>query len=56
MNLSPSQVVHVGDRPFDDVEGAERAGIRAILIDRTGTAPNSISRLEHLSGVLGWND
>jgi HAD superfamily hydrolase (TIGR01549 family) len=32
----PDQALHVGDTPEEDVEGARAAGIRALLIDRSG--------------------
>jgi 2-haloalkanoic acid dehalogenase type II len=34
--VGPDQALHVGDTPEEDVEGARAAGIRALLIDRTG--------------------
>lgn len=55
LGVSPEETVHVGDNPIDDVEGAEAAGIRPVLIDRTGGLPNSISSLHDLGRVLGWN-
>lgn len=36
MGLSPCEVLHVGDRPDADGEGAKAAGIEAIIIDRFG--------------------
>ena len=35
----PEEAVHVGDSLADDVRGAEGAGIRAILLDRSGSRP-----------------
>ncbi|HXV28288.1 MAG TPA: HAD-IA family hydrolase [bacterium] len=32
--VHPSEAVHIGDSLEDDIRGAERAGIRAVLIDR----------------------
>lgn len=34
LGIAPAEAVHVGDRMFDDVEGARGAGIRPVLIDR----------------------
>jgi putative hydrolase of the HAD superfamily len=34
--LSPSESIYVGDSPHHDVEGARRAGMTPLLIDRTG--------------------
>jgi putative hydrolase of the HAD superfamily len=50
----PDEALHVGDTPEEDVEGARAAGIRSLLIDRTGNT-GDISSLteirEHLSDV-----
>jgi putative hydrolase of the HAD superfamily len=35
---SPAEAVHVGDSPAHDVEGAQAAGIAALLLDRSGGA------------------
>ncbi|RLI83098.1 HAD family hydrolase [Archaeoglobales archaeon] len=36
INLSPTQLLHVGDHPYFDFEVPTKAGIRSILIDREG--------------------
>lgn len=36
--LAPAQVVYVGDDPLADVEGARRAGLHAVWVDRFGRA------------------
>jgi putative hydrolase of the HAD superfamily len=50
----PDEALHVGDTPEEDVAGALAAGIRPLLIDRTGNG-GDISSLreirEHLSDV-----
>jgi HAD superfamily hydrolase (TIGR01549 family) len=33
--VDSSEIVHVGDNPHDDLEGARRAGMRGVLIDRS---------------------
>ncbi len=38
---SPSGTVFLGDKPATDIRGAERAGIRGILVDRRDTFPDS---------------
>ena len=55
----PASCVFVGDRPYDDVHGAKRAGMRAVLIPNsdvpafTGAEPDAvISRLAELLGHL----
>lgn len=49
--VGPDQALHVGDTPEEDVEGARAAGIRALLIDRSGNRGDisSLSEIrEHL--------
>jgi putative hydrolase of the HAD superfamily len=49
--VGPDQALHVGDTPEEDVEGARAAGIRALLIDRSGDRGDisSLSEIrEHL--------
>ncbi len=43
-------VLHVGDRPDEDVAGARAAGLQAILLDRRTSAPRrgTIARLDEL--------
>jgi putative hydrolase of the HAD superfamily len=55
----PASCVFVGDRPFDDIYGAKRVGMRAVLIPHSevpahdGVAPDAvISRLAELPGHL----
>jgi putative hydrolase of the HAD superfamily len=58
----PAGCVFVGDRPYDDVHGAKRAGMRAVLIPHSdvpafsGAEPDAvISRLADLLGhVDSW--
>lgn len=35
--VDPEEALHIGDSLRDDVEGARKAGLRAILLDRQGT-------------------
>lgn len=53
----PSEAIHVGDTYGEDVVGAERAGIRGLLVDRHGisthgrpeiTIPTLLEVLDHL--------
>ncbi len=55
----PASCVFVGDRPFDDIYGAKRAGMRAVLITNSdvpafgGARPDAvITRLSELVAVL----
>lgn len=34
LGVEPSEALHVGDSPIEDVEGAMAAGMRAVLLDR----------------------
>jgi putative hydrolase of the HAD superfamily len=55
----PASCVFVGDRPFDDIFGAHRAGLRTVFVPhsnlpaRDGTVPDAvITRLADLPAVL----
>ena len=37
--IDPGEAMHVGDSLRDDVEGATKAGLTGVLLDRTGRAP-----------------
>jgi putative hydrolase of the HAD superfamily len=37
----PSRVVFVGDRPYEDIHGAKRAGMRAVLVPYTEIPPEA---------------
>jgi putative hydrolase of the HAD superfamily len=49
----PERALHVGDSPSKDVAGAERAGVRAVLIDRAGDGPPGAARIESLAELPG---
>jgi putative hydrolase of the HAD superfamily len=50
--VPPGQILYVGDNPVDDVEGANRVGIDAVLINRPGREPNSAPwMIESLSEI-----
>jgi putative hydrolase of the HAD superfamily len=62
MKVAASEALHVGDHPELDVAGARAAGLRALLLDRTGTAADdaapctritSLSELPRLVGPPG---
>lgn len=55
LGIQPCEAVHIGDNPIDDVEGAAAAGMRSVLIDRTGALPG-IRSLDELERALGWID
>jgi putative hydrolase of the HAD superfamily len=49
MAVSPEEVLHVGDSPRDDYEGARGAGLRALLLDREDRHPHVAERIRSLS-------
>jgi putative hydrolase of the HAD superfamily len=51
----PAQAVHVGDSPAEDCDGARAAGLRAVLIDRTGRHGDrpGIARVDSLAALPG---
>ena len=59
--LAANEVLFVGDDPEHDVEGARRAGMHAVWINRTGAAwpshfdppPHSVKSLHDLTALLG---
>jgi putative hydrolase of the HAD superfamily len=62
LELSPEQIVHVGDDPQNDVLGAAQVGLRTVWVNRDGRAwpggqcaDAEIKTLEELEHVLtGW--
>ncbi len=54
--IAPDQAIHVGDSPETDVEGALRAGVRPVLLDRHGDAAHDgairIGGLHELMSLL----
>ncbi len=56
--VEAAEAAHVGDQITSDVEGARRAGIKPVLIDRDGNHPDyrgavRIEGLAELAGALG---
>lgn len=47
----PHEAIHVGDSLEGDVEGARAAGVRAVLVDRQGTAPPGVESVASLADV-----
>ena len=48
LGLLPEKVVCVGDDPENDVRGAERAGLRGLLLDRDGRRPAGLASFPDL--------
>jgi len=44
LGASANAVVHVGDDPIADVQGARATGLRAVLVRRTGTPTSGAAR------------
>lgn len=60
LGLTPDRIAYVGDRPIDDVTGAQHAGMKGVLIDREGRfdpAESTVSPdqvCQRLYGLLSW--
>lgn len=54
--VDPEEAIHVGDSLKDDVEGAEKAGLHAVLLDREGRQQSagvrSIRKLDDLLPLI----
>ena len=58
MKVKPSEALHVGDLPEEDAAGAQRAGIRPLLIDRhrrmiPADPPPGIEMVGSLGDLIG---
>lgn len=53
IGVSPAEALHVGDSETLDVEGAEAAGLRALLIDRAANSSDPERCIRDLCEVLG---
>ena len=53
-NIKPEECVMIGDNPTDDIEPAQKLGMKTILIDRKNKYPNmkSIKSLEEVEDEL----
>lgn len=53
LGVPPSEAVHVGDRPDADGDGAAAAGIRPVIVDRTGAEEGcGYERIRRLTDLL----
>jgi putative hydrolase of the HAD superfamily len=52
LRLKPSEVLFVGDSTARDYEGAKRAGLKPLLIDREGKALQNVDSIKSLTEVL----
>ena len=57
LGVAPGEAIHCGDDPAKDCAGARAAGIRAVLLDRSGTLAAAgcprITSLGELPGLTG---
>ena len=51
MEVSPADVLHVGDHPVNDLAGARGAGMEALLLDRDGRSADGPAIIRHLEQV-----
>jgi HAD superfamily hydrolase (TIGR01509 family) len=52
LNVKPEEAIFVGDNVEADYEGAEKAGIHALLIDRTGKQQSDLKTIKNLKEIL----
>jgi putative hydrolase of the HAD superfamily len=54
LGVGPNEAAMVGDTVEDDIEGARRVGMRAVLVDRDGRYPDATERIEDLRALVAW--
>jgi putative hydrolase of the HAD superfamily len=54
LDVRPEEAAMVGDTVEDDIDGARRVGMRAVLVDRDGRYPDAPDRLEDLRALGAW--
>ena len=53
LGVAPEATLHVGDSPYEDYQGARRAGLKALLLDRPGAFDGApYDRIASLDAVL----
>jgi putative hydrolase of the HAD superfamily len=52
LNITGSEVLHIGDSQEEDVRGAQAVGMQALLLDRKGYGNNSIRALDGILPLL----
>ncbi|MCG6964838.1 MAG: HAD-IA family hydrolase [Acidobacteria bacterium] len=57
LDIEPGRILHVGDSPREDYEGARAAGLEAVLVDRPGLFESSpfrrVSNLTEIEAMIG---
>jgi putative hydrolase of the HAD superfamily len=51
LGIPPRQILHIGDSWEEDILGAQRAGIRAIWLNRTGKSKSSHPQIPFISSL-----
>ncbi len=54
LNVKPEEAIFVGDSMKYDYEGAEKAGLKSILIDRDGKKPANVDTIRNLAELLTY--
>jgi putative hydrolase of the HAD superfamily len=54
LHVSPTESLHVGDSVTEDYEGAQAAGLSALLLDRGDQHPHVAERIRSLGELLEW--
>lgn len=54
LGVRPKQAVFIGDSVRYDYEGAKKAGLKPLLIDRQGQAPENVETIRSLTEVLPY--
>lgn len=50
--VGAAEALHVGDSPSEDYDGARRAGLEALLLDRSGIAPDGFDTIRSLEALV----
>jgi putative hydrolase of the HAD superfamily len=54
LNVSPTQMLMIGDHEENDVISARQAGLSALLIDRSQSATKKDGTINHFSEVISY--
>ena len=54
--VAAAEVLHVGDHPAEDYEGARAAGLSALLLDRVGHRHAAAETITSLAEIPAWLD
>jgi len=54
IHVNPEDAIFIGDSVEYDYEGARKAGLKPILIDRNGNAPANVEAIKSLTQILSY--